>query len=246
MSKYGLLLAIAVLIDALQAILGWTAFAIGMGLEFITPAGGGAAGAAAGAYACFDSTKGIITAVAAATKCAVGGAVAGALISTFGIPLGTVLGFVLEMVVSLTLGSALIVLMWFLGVYSRTSTTIGWIVEMIPGLDIIPGWTFMVIMCILKKEAKDGVLNLKGKNSAAKLANMVMPGTALGTAVGGITYMQRQKNEMMLSNGMATEGTYKQMRAVKRQNIKTELQNIDGIKPAPKAPDTKPYVPKAA
>jgi hypothetical protein len=240
-----LLITVALLIDGLQAILGWMAFAVGIGLQVITPAGGAAGGAAVGAYVCWNSTGDTVAALIAAGKCALAGGAAGAVASTFGIPLGTALGFVLEITISLTFGAGLIFLLLINGMYYSTRTPVGFIAELIPGLDILPGWTVMTILCILKKRKEEG--KLIGKVSTT-FAKMLSPGTTMGAAVGGIKYLQQQKTNAMLANGVATGGTYKQMRIVKRQNINTELKNIDSIKPAQSTPpnNTRPYVQKAA
>lgn len=216
---------------------------IGLGLQAVTPAGGAAAGAAGGAYACWNSTAGTASALLAAGKCALLGAAGGALASTFGIPIGTALGFVLEMVVSLTIGSALILLLLFNGMYYSNRTTIGILVELMPGLDIIPGWTFMTIMCVIKKRKDEGMLKISASNAMVK---MLLPGTALGTAVKGISFVKQQQANRRIANGLDTEENFKKANETKKQHINTQLKSIDGIKPAainvPR--NNQPYEPK--
>lgn len=242
--KYMLLLMMALLVDGLQFVLGWMAFVIGLGLQALTPIGGGVAGAGAGAYFCWDSTLGVWTAALASAKCAVAGGALGAASSAFGVPFGTALGFGLEIVVSITMGGALILALVFNGMYYKTRIFGNVLIEMMPGVSIIPAWTFMVILCILRERAEEG--KLEGKASS-NLAKMVAPGTALGTAVGGLKMAQQQKVNAMQREGVLTEGTYKQQRVNTRVQLNTDLRNVDGIKPAAINPlPTKSYVPKTA
>ncbi len=240
-----LLISIAAFIDALQAVLSWMAFTLGITLQSITPFGGAAAGAVAGGYACWNGAAGTLSALVAASKCALAGGAAGALASAFGIPIGVALGFVLEIIVSLTIGSGLILLLIFNGMYYSTRTPVGLIFEIMPGLDILPGWTVMTILCVLKKRAEEGKLLEK---AATAFATMQLPDTALGAAVGRVKSIQRTNTNRMLQNGVATEGSYTQARVNSRQRINTELKSIDGITPSRVTPaeQNQPYVPKTA
>ena len=242
--KGALLLTFAMLIDFFQLALGWVAFAVGTGLQAITPVGGAAAGAAAGAYACFSTSGGIIQGIADAAKCGVAGGVFGAAISAFGMPFGVLLGFMFDICISLTLGSGLIFLLALSGMFYPKYAWSGGIFEVMPGFDALPGWTLMVILSILRKKKEEGLL--VGKAST-NLANMVAPGTIMGTSFKGLKTVAQAKTNRIIASGAASENMHKQARIDTGQRVNTELKNVDGIKPAPtNVPHNLPYVQKAA
>ncbi len=150
------LITIALFIDFIQLALGWMAFAIGTGLQAITPVGGAVAGAAAGAYACFNTSGSVIQGIVDAAKCGVAGGILGAAASALGMPLGTGLGFVFDIIISLTLGSALIMFLAFNGMFYPKYIWSAGIFEMMPGFDVLPGWTLMVILCLIQKRGEEG------------------------------------------------------------------------------------------
>ncbi len=237
-----LLIGAAVLIDALQAVLGWMAFAVGLGLQAITPAGGAVGGAAAGAYVCWNSTGGTVSALIAAGKCALAGGAAGALASTFGIPLGTALGFVLEIIVSLTFGAGLIFLLIINGMYYSTRTPIGLIAELIPGLDILPGWTVMTILCVLKKRSEQGEkdilttgVRLASAAAAVSFANPILAARSVQSI--------RNTRNTMRSDMRPSNGTQQR----EPLNLKSpRMADVIPRQPLRAANDNQPYVQKAA
>ncbi|HEV8666377.1 MAG TPA: hypothetical protein VN665_00830 [Candidatus Paceibacterota bacterium] len=238
------LITFAVCIDLIQLALGWITFAIGVGLQALTPFGGALAGAAAGGYACFSTSGGIIQGIADASKCVAAGGALGALASTFGIPFGSMLGLMLDICISLTLGSGLIFLLAISGMFYPKYVWTGGIFEMMPGFDILPGWTVMVILCLLQKKKEEELLIGK---ASTNLATMVAPDKALGTAFKGLKTVAQAKTNMVVSSGARTQDQYKQTRIDSRQELKTNLKNIDGIKPVGETPPSnQPYVPKAA
>lgn len=105
------------------------------------------------------------------------------LIGAVGMPLGIGLGFASDICISLMLGSALIFLLAINGMYYPGYTWAVFIGETIPGLDIIPGWTFLAISCVLKKnaETKSGVVGF-----ASSIASAALSPTSAASGLGRI------------------------------------------------------------
>jgi len=219
------LITFALFIDFIQAALGWTALMVGLGLQSITPIGGGAVGAAAGAAACYTSAGTVIQGVTNAFKCGMAGGVFGALASTFGVPFGTALGFALEIVISLTLGTAFIVTLILFRMYYTLPTTSGFLGELVPGLDILPGWTLMAVWCVLRKQAEEG---------EAGLVTVVAKIATIAAAVSSPTTITRSARTIVPS--VASD--------IRSVGNKTPL-DLKYIVPKA-ANDTRPYVQKAA
>jgi hypothetical protein len=230
------LLAFALFIDGLQAALAWSAFALGSGLQAITPWGGAAGGAAAGAVLCWDSANGVLTAVVDATKCALGGGALGALASGFGAPLGIGLGFALEICVSFTFGFGLIILLYYYDLYDNTRMLGAGLVEIVPGVNNLPAWTLMVVLCLFKKYSEE---KLKGVTGASVDTKKVI-GVAENLVAGGPFGIMRAVSQ---ANKVVEEG--------RRQNPQPQLQQIaTSIKPptinSGINKDVRPYVEKIA
>ena len=149
------LLLFALTIDALQAIMAWIFLGFGSALQAITPVGGFIAGAATGATVCWNSSGTVVQGAVDAVKCAAAGGVFGAAISASGAPLGVGLGFAIDVAISITMGSGLILALFLFGMFDLKYVAAVFVGETIPGLDVVPGWTFLVIRCILKKNAEE-------------------------------------------------------------------------------------------
>jgi hypothetical protein len=150
-----IVIALGMFIDALQAAFAWMFVSIGAGLQALTPVGGAIGGAAAGASYCYYATTGVTSALVAGAKCGVGGAIVGAAASTFGIPLGTALAFASDVCISLTMGAGFILLLCFMKMYYPMTMGVTYVIEAIPGLDVIPAWTFLAIRCVMLKYAEN-------------------------------------------------------------------------------------------
>ena len=142
--KNALLIMFALAIDGLQALIG---LGVSVIAAFPGTVGGAAAGCAAGAH------------VAGTFGCTVGGAFLGILgsvpvingaLATVTIPLGVGIGFTIDVCLSLTLGTALILALFLCGMYYPKYAWNCGIAEFLPGFNIIPGWTALVIFSILE------------------------------------------------------------------------------------------------
>ena len=129
--------------------LGW----IFIALQFSTPVGGGVAGAAAGAAYCYNASTGVISGLVAGAKCAVGGALVGAGVSAFATPIGaTPIGAAIDVALSLSIGSAIIVLLAFHGMFYPKIIINRFLGEAMPFFSFLPIWTNMVWKCIQEKQ----------------------------------------------------------------------------------------------
>lgn len=214
--------------------------AAGLGLQLITPAGGAAGGAAAGAYLCWDSSAGVIAGIIASIKCAAAGAGIGALASAFGVPLGTGIGFVVDICLSLTMGSGLILALFLAGILDFKYVGAVFVGEALPGLDIIPGWTLLVIRCIMKKNAESAV-GIAGV--ASKLASGALsPGSATGLAriTAGLSAIKSDTRQMaQRSPGVKNMYDSNEAQMIKQErSTPVQTKNFDGI--------NRPALPRAA
>lgn len=222
------LLVFALFIDALQAALAWSAFALGAGLQALTPAGGAVGGAAAGGALCWSEASGVVSGVVEAAKCAAGGGIVGSLASLFGVPLGVALGFALEICISLTFGFGLIVLLYMSGLYSNTRMASAGFVEIIPALNSLPAWTLMVVLCLLKKYTEEKAAGPAGAAKMVGVATQLAAGGPLNV-VNGINTLNQQVTEARERAPMP-----------RLQEVATSLKN-PGINK-----DVRPYVEKVA
>ncbi len=157
------ILLIAFLLDGLQFLLG-IGFAA---LQFITPVGGAVAGTATGAWFCWDTTTGIFSAIIEAFKCAAGGGILGTTLSTFAIPIGAAV----DVALSLTIGAVIILGLAMEGMFYPSTVIKGFLAEAAPFLNILPGWTFIVLRCIQQRN-KDGVAAPAPKDSLGSLVHI--------------------------------------------------------------------------
>lgn len=225
------LITFALCIDFLQLALGWVAFAVGVGLQSITPVGGAIGGAAVGAYACFSTANGLIQGITNAVACGTAGGVFGAAISAFGMPIGVLLGFVFDICLSLTLGAGLIFLLALMGMFYPKYVWSAGIFEVMPGFDVLPGWTVMVALCLIKKRGEEGKVGIT--TTAAKIVS-VAGGASLTNPV----------------TAMRSVAAFKQPPNQIRSDIRPANDNKESRAPlnlkSPQLRDNKPYVQKAA
>ena len=237
------LITFALCIDFLQFALGWVAFAVGTGLQAITPVGGAAGGAALGAYACFNTTNGLIQGITDAVVCGTAGGVFGAAISAFGMPIGVLLGFIFDICLSLTLGAGLIFLLALMGMFYPKYVWSAGIFEVMPGFDVLPGWTVMVVLCLIKKRGEEGKAGVT--TTAAKIISAV-GGASLTNPVSAMTSANtfRQTANQIQSNTRPSNDNQKDRAPL---NLKSPSMNdITPTKVPRAANDNLPYVQKAA
>lgn len=73
-------------------------------------------------------------------------------------PVGIILGFVVTFCFSATLGVGLFTLLVLNGLYYPKFMLPSAIAELIPGFNLLPGWTAMVILCLIQKSKEEGGL----------------------------------------------------------------------------------------
>jgi hypothetical protein len=137
-------------------------------------------------------------------------------------PIAVGLGFITDITTSITFGAGLLLLLSYNGMLYMNYTFGGGIVELIPGLDVIPGWTLMTILCIIKKNAEEGKGGIAGK----ALATVVSGGGAaavMATVSGGNSTAASQETSSSGAHSSATESS-------SPSRAPTDLKNIDGIR----------------
>ncbi len=157
------------------------------------------------------------------------GVAAGATASTLGaagpiaLPAASSLSFVIDITSSLTFGIGLISLLAYNGMFYFNYITGGAITEMMPGIDVLPAWTVMTILCIIRKESEKGNLGSIG-TVALKLAGGV---TGIGaiSAAASVVSQAPSRPEQPVQLATAPEEQKPRGRTV------PELKTIDGVRP---------------
>lgn len=214
-----LLISFAALIDLLQAGISAALFMIG---AFPGTVGGSAAGCLIGAQIAGEIGCGFLGLVAGVA----GSTVNGAAVATLPIAIG--IGFAINFCLDITLGVVLIGFLMWLGMYHKGYGIGGFIVELIPGLDNIPGWTFMTIMCVVDKTAREKNLIASKGSMFTKLATTGITGVATSAVFAIHQGNQRRAREA----GVFTQEEQDQRLGEKKQFVSAELRNIDGIRAA--------------
>lgn len=184
--KNAAFIMLALFIDGVQA-------AISTSLAVITAfpgtIGGGAAGCLAGNY------------IAGSVGCFVlglAGGLFGTLLDAAAVvtePVGIVLGFAVTICFSCTFGVALVFLLGMNGMFYPKYVFSGGITEVLPGFSIIPGWTAMTILCVLKKsKERGGVLGAVAGVATAASSPSIGSVAGVGMAMDGIRAPQPQTN----------------------------------------------------
>jgi hypothetical protein len=157
--KAAALIMLALFIDGIQAGMSAAIFILS---AFPGTFGGAAAGCAAG------------NAVAGEIGCSIGGFLLGlvgsvplinGVLATVTMPVGIILGFAISVCLSLTLGAGLIMLLIIYGMFYPKYLMPGGISELIPGFDLVPGWTALTILCVLRKVKDEKAAQLKASLS---------------------------------------------------------------------------------
>ena len=236
--RAAIVIAFAIAIDFFQAV-------ISAGLFIIAAFPGTTAGTAAGCY--------IGQHIAGSWGCWAVGALLGA-IGTWGnvvapatIPIGVMLGFAVNICISATFGLGLIILLWQFDMLYLPYVFSGGIMEFIPGIDDLPGWTTMTILCVVKKMAEDKAM---AGNAAGTFASFALGGFT-GGAMAGITSIKQANMATAARSSWGPVTAEKQVETKETQNrtIAAELKNIDGIRRSPtsqQAPVNDNVAPQAA
>ncbi len=219
--KSFLLIVFALFIDGLQAMLSLAFLA----LQAVTPIGGGVAGIGAGFAWCWNSSEGI-WALFTTAQCMLAGGIVGAGASFFAIPLAAVIDFG----ISLTFGGALIFFLAWSGMFYPGSVLAAFGAEAVPGVNILPGWTLLVVRCMYKKRAEEGRGGLSSALAGVSLGSV--PGKEAGAlqksswAAGRINALRQQNNPVSPNAPRIRDG-----QRVPLQPLAFAQKGIDGIRP---------------
>ncbi len=180
MKPYFLFIAFGILIDALQAGISGGFFILfalaGAAAPFagtivgalVGCVGGGLLGGLGGAiFAGFGAIPGAIAGCAAGVA---GGGTAGGLLGAAAgvasIPTGTAFGFAADIGLSVTLGTMFITFLGFNNMWYPKYFMPGGITEIIPGLDILPAWTTIAILSVMRRYKEDKAAEASEAQSA--------------------------------------------------------------------------------
>lgn len=184
MLKSGALLVFAVLIDLMQA--GISAGFLLLGTMLGTT-GGAVGGAIFGQNVCSWAGETVASWCMGVGAAAGGffGSAANVPLAAVGVPLGIGLGFAASVCISFTFGLLLIIFLWRSGMFYPSYVLTVFVGEAIPGIDIVPGWTLLVIRSIMTKSAKEkkGV----GGMVAGAALTVIAPGAGTATLLGRAT-----------------------------------------------------------
>jgi hypothetical protein len=215
MVRNTLLILFAVMIDLLQAGISAGLFVVG---AFPGTTAGGTIGCVIGAK------------IADSVGCAVGsaaGGFAGSILNVAApvtLPFAIGLGFAVNFCIAVTLGTVLVAWLWSLGMYKMGPGIAGFIVELIPGLDNIPGWTAMTIISVMRKTAEE-----KGLSTPTESAFKTMFTTAGAGAMAAFKINQ-QTQTVARERGVFSQEQQDARQEEKTQRVSVELKNIDGIR----------------
>jgi hypothetical protein len=216
MVRNTLLILFAAFIDLLQAGTSAALFVIG---AFPVTTVGGTAGCLIGKY-----VGGSLGCAILGTVAGVVGAPANAPVAVTTLPLAIGLGVAVNFCLDITLGLVLtLFLLWF-GMYKKGYGVGGFLVELIPGIDNIPGWTIMTALCVVSKTAEEKKLKAPGETMFKSLMVTAGAGALAAFKINQVT--QRVARE----RGISTQEEQGQRLEEKKQFVSTELKNIDGIR----------------
>lgn len=212
------LILFALFIDGLQA-------GISFGLVAIGTFSGTVAGASVGGYACssFGSTVARICGAVAGVV----GTAANTGAAPIAAPVGILLGFVVNFCISATFGTMLVLFLASGKMFYPKYLFGGGLLEIMPGFNDLPGWTIMTVSSILRK--KTSVKGLVGggvKNLTTTSASTTLAGAGFRFIKG----IQNQTSNLAL-RGSEVIQEQESSQAQSRQMLKTNLKNIDGIRP---------------
>lgn len=160
--KAAAFIVFALFIDGVQAALSASLAVVA---AFPGTIAGGAAGCLAGNYLLGDW---------GCTILGIAGSLFGTLLDGAAIvtePVGIMIGFAISFCISATFGAALVALLIFNGFYYPKWMLPTGIAELIPGFDLIPTWTAMVILCIWQKKREESAAAGSAVTTTAAIAS---------------------------------------------------------------------------
>ena len=217
MVRNALLILFAICIDLLQALIALSFFVMG---AFPGTVGGGTAGCLLGSQ------------VAGGIGCAFLGTVAGA-VGSIGdaaagttLPIAVGLGFAVNVCMDAFLGTILIGLLWVLGMYYPRYGITGLIAELIPGINDLPGWTIMTVLCVIRKTAEE-----KRLVSAGGMFQTLMTTGITGIGASAVFAINSASGRLVREQStIRTQEDQDSDRERIKHAVSTELKNIDGIR----------------
>ena len=219
-----LLIFFAFIIDALQWIVGWGAFVLGMVAPTVT-------GGAVGAIYCPTSLT---------ATCTFLGTVAGGAINLIpgvaqaGGAIGTAVGMALAIVISFTLGPLLCWFLWMAGYFNPRYMLPAFVGEVVPFMGFVPAWTGATVASVFTSK----VAGAAGGTTVGKLF------CAAG-ATPGATPMLKAATFLRASAPPrdAKEGAERaaQTRTMVLQNLSQGLKNVRPAAPKPREEPQEQY-----
>lgn len=171
-----------------------------------------------------DATQAFLT----AGFLGLGGSASGATLgiaAPVAMPLGIAMGFTTAVVTSFTFGSGLLLLLAYNGMFYIPYGIGGSVAELIPGLDVIPGWTIMTILCIVKKSREEG--GVLGSVAGAAL-KVVAPEAAVAmNAASAVASAPQRTAQAPQTQAPAPEPNEAPETS---SRVSSNLKNIDGIR----------------
>ena len=154
-----LIVLIALLLDGFQILIGF-AFTI------LGATAGTAAGLAAGVAACSWTGSDAVVA-GCATVLGAAGTTLNLIAAPVAGPVAALIGLVIGTIASLTIGTAIVFWLAMKGMFYPRYVIPAYVGEVVPGFELIPAWTFLVLRSIFRKKAEEkknissGVTNIK-------------------------------------------------------------------------------------
>lgn len=141
------------------------------------------------------------------------------------VPTGILISFATDVCISLTFGAGLLLLLAYNGMFYYGPTLGSGVVELIPGIDVVPGWTLLAITCIVRKLGEEGKLGGVGA-SVLKIAGSVTGIGALSAAAAAIPAQNQQTSTSPVGGTSTPQNTTPE----RQGRVAADLKNIDGIR----------------
>lgn len=151
-------------------------------------------------------------------------------------PLGAGIGMAIEIALTITLGGAFMLVLAITGMFSPGLAIPAFLGEMIPVLDILPGWTVLAITSVVRHRAKEGKGGML--TTISTIALSAAPGGSTGAFQAARTALSTVRS---VPASPQERGRAEQARIPLQQF--GFARPVDGIRAAN---DNQPYVKKAA
>lgn len=139
------------------------------------------------------------------------------------VPTAVALSFTVEVVTSLTFGAGLLLLLAYNNMFYSSYALGGSITELIPGIDVLPGWTIMTVLCIVQKSREEG--GLVGSIAGTAL-NLIAPEATV--AAGAVRTVTAPPNNSVQAAATPQQRSQETESGAKR--VASDLKSIDGVR----------------